>query len=65
LDTWKNREQFLIRKWPLDKEEVSYRRVINCTNAVELRCIGKYWYKVRLNGRIKLVRCKLELGRER
>jgi hypothetical protein len=34
------------RKWLLN-EEVAYKRLIKCTNAVELRNIGKCWYEAR------------------
>jgi hypothetical protein len=34
-------EQFLSRKWLIVFGEVAYKRTINCTNAVELRNIGK------------------------
>jgi hypothetical protein len=41
------REQSLNRKWLIDNEEIAYKRLIYCTNAVELRNIGKYLCKVR------------------
>jgi hypothetical protein len=47
--TRKWREQFLGRKWLTVNEEVAYKRIINLTNAVELRSIGKYLYKIRCN----------------
>jgi hypothetical protein len=31
----------------ITKEEVAYKRMISCTNAVELRNIGEYLYKAR------------------
>jgi hypothetical protein len=40
-------ERFLCRKWLIVNEEVAYKRVINCTNVVELRNIEKYMYKGR------------------
>jgi hypothetical protein len=46
-ETRKWREQFLSRKWLVVNEEVAYERIINCANAVELRDIGKYLYKIR------------------
>jgi hypothetical protein len=36
---------FFIRKWLIINEEVAYKRMINYTNAVGLRNIGKYLYK--------------------
>jgi hypothetical protein len=41
------REQFLSRKWLIVYEEVVFKRMINCANAVELRNMGKYLYKIR------------------
>jgi hypothetical protein len=35
------REQFLSRKWLIVNEEATYKRITNCTNAVELRNIRK------------------------
>jgi hypothetical protein len=40
-------EQFLSREWLIVNEEVTYKRMINFTNAVELRDMGKYLYKIR------------------
>jgi hypothetical protein len=34
-------------EWLIINEEVAYKRMINCTSAVELRNIGGYLYKVR------------------
>jgi hypothetical protein len=33
------REHFLSSKWLIVNEEVAYKRIINCTNAAELRNI--------------------------
>jgi hypothetical protein len=46
LETRKWREQFLSRKWVTANEEVAYKRILNCTNVVELN-IEKYLYKIR------------------
>jgi hypothetical protein len=43
----KRREQLMSRKWLIIKEEVAYKIIINCTNAVELRYIGKNLFKIR------------------
>jgi hypothetical protein len=37
----------IIRKWLLINEKEAYKRIINCTNAVEWRNIRKYLYKIR------------------
>jgi hypothetical protein len=47
LETRKWGEQLLSRKWRIVNEEVAYKRIINCTNAIELRNTGKYLYKIR------------------
>jgi hypothetical protein len=52
--TRKWREQFLSRKWFIVTEQVAYKK-INRTKSVELRNIGKYLYKLNVNGRIKPV----------
>jgi hypothetical protein len=36
----------LSSKWPNVNEDVAYKRIRNCINAVELRNIGKYLYKI-------------------
>jgi hypothetical protein len=41
------REQFWSRKWLIVNEEVAYKTKKKCTNAVELRNIGKYLYKIK------------------
>jgi hypothetical protein len=47
FETRKQREQFFSRKLLILNEEVAYKRMINCTNAAELRNVGKYWYEAR------------------
>jgi hypothetical protein len=43
LETRKRREEHLGRnKWLIVTAEVAYNRIINCTNALELRNVGKY-----------------------
>jgi hypothetical protein len=41
------KEQCFSRKMAHCYEEVAYKRIINCANAVELRNAGKYMYKIR------------------
>jgi hypothetical protein len=40
-------KQLLSRKWLFVNEELSYKKIINCTNAVELGNIGNDLYKIR------------------
>jgi hypothetical protein len=41
-ETRKWREQFLSIKWLMLNEWIAYKKVINCTNVIELRNIGIY-----------------------
>jgi HKD family nuclease len=47
LETRKWRVQFLSSKWLVLNEETAYKKIKNCTNAVELRNTGIYLYKIR------------------
>jgi hypothetical protein len=38
------------------------KRIINCTNVVELRNIGKYLYEIRCKWENKIHNIKLEMG---
>jgi hypothetical protein len=49
-ETRRLRENFLSRKWQTTNEELAYMKIINCTNTVELRNLGRYFTK--LNGKI-------------
>jgi hypothetical protein len=40
-------EQLLRRTWLIVNEEIAYKRIINCTNAVDLVNTGNYLYKIR------------------
>jgi hypothetical protein len=37
----------LSRKWQIINEELAYKKIINCTNTVELLHLGTYLYKVK------------------
>jgi hypothetical protein len=56
------REHLLSRKWQTVNKELAYNKIINCTNTVELRNLGKYLYKIKYawENRIK----ELHLGGE-
>jgi hypothetical protein len=47
----------LSRKWQIINEEVAYKKIINCTNTVELRNLGRYLYKIKCKweNRIKVL----------
>jgi hypothetical protein len=46
-ETRKLREHLLSRKWQIINEEITYKKIINCTNTVELRNLGRYLYKIK------------------
>jgi hypothetical protein len=41
------REHLLSRKWQIINEDVAQKKIINCTNTVELRKLGRYLYKIK------------------
>jgi hypothetical protein len=45
-ETRKWREQFLSRKWLMLNEWIVYKKIINCTNIIELRNIGSFIHKI-------------------
>jgi hypothetical protein len=47
LETRRLREHLLGRKWQIINEEVAYKKIINCTNTVELRNLGRHLYKIK------------------
>jgi hypothetical protein len=46
-ETRRLREHLLSRKWQIINEELAYKKIINCTNTVELRNLGRYLYKIK------------------
>jgi hypothetical protein len=46
-ETRRLREHLLSRKWRIINEELAYKEIINCTNTVELRNLGRYLYKIK------------------
>jgi hypothetical protein len=46
-ETMRLREHLLSRKWQIINEELAYKKINNCTNAVELRNLGTYLYKIK------------------
>jgi hypothetical protein len=43
----KLREHLLSRKWLTINEEIVYKKIINCTNTLEIWNIGSYLYKIK------------------
>jgi hypothetical protein len=52
-ETRRLREHLLSRKWQRINEELAYKIIINSTNTIELRNLGRYLYKIK---------CKWENG---
>jgi hypothetical protein len=46
-ETRRWREQFLSRKLLRLKEWIVFKKIINCTNSIELRSIGTYKTKIK------------------
>jgi hypothetical protein len=46
-ETRRLREHLLSRKWQIINEEVAYKKIIICTNTVDLRNLGRYLYKIK------------------
>jgi hypothetical protein len=61
-ETRKRREQFLSRKWLRLNEWIAYKKIINCTNIIELRNIGSYLYKIKCKWENKITNLSSELG---
>jgi hypothetical protein len=61
-ETRKCREQFLSIKWLMLNEWTAYKKVINCTNIIELRNIGIYLYKIKCKWENKIKNFSSELG---
>jgi hypothetical protein len=55
MDRKRYRKHFLYNKWLSISKDLAYTKIINCTNVVELKNIGKYLY-TDSNGTIALVR---------
>jgi hypothetical protein len=41
------RTHILSRKWQIINEELAYKKIINCTNTIELRNLVRYLYKIK------------------
>jgi hypothetical protein len=46
-ETRRLREHLLSKKWQIIKEELAYKKTINCTNTIDLRNLGRYLYKIK------------------
>jgi hypothetical protein len=60
-ETKKWREQFLSRKWLKLNEWIVYKKIISCTNSIELRNIGSYLYKIKCKWENKIRNLSSEL----
>jgi hypothetical protein len=61
-ETRKWREQFLSRKWLRLNELIVLKKIINCTNIIDLRNIGSYLHKIKLKWENKIRNLSSELG---
>jgi hypothetical protein len=41
------REHLLSRKWQIINEELAYKKIINITNTVEIKTLGRYLYTIK------------------
>jgi hypothetical protein len=55
-------EQFLSRKWLRLNEWIVFKKIINCTNIIELRNIGSSLYKIKRKWENKIRNLSSELG---
>jgi hypothetical protein len=56
-------EKFLSRNWLMLNEWIAYKKIINCTNIIDLRNIGIYLYKIKCKWEDKIRNLSSELGR--
>jgi hypothetical protein len=61
-ETIKRREQFLSRKWLMLNEWTVFKKIINCTNSIELRNIGIHLCKIKCKWENKIRNLSSELG---
>jgi hypothetical protein len=48
-ETRRLREHLLSRKWQIINVQLAYKKIINCTNTVDIRNLGRYLYKIKCN----------------
>jgi hypothetical protein len=46
-ETRRLKEHLLSRKWQIINDELAYKKIIICTNNVELRNLGTHLYKIK------------------
>jgi hypothetical protein len=46
-ETRRPREHLLSRKWQIINKELACKKIINCTNTVQLRNLDIYLYKIK------------------
>jgi hypothetical protein len=46
-ETRRLREHNVSRKWQIMNEELTHKKIINCSNTVEIRNLGRYLYKIK------------------
>jgi hypothetical protein len=46
-ETRRLKENLLSKNWHVIHEELAYKKIINCTNTVEVRNLGRYLYIIK------------------
>jgi hypothetical protein len=54
------REHLLSRKWQIINEDIAYKKIINCTNTVEIGNLGGYLYKIKWKWKNKIKELQLD-----
>jgi hypothetical protein len=52
--------EHLSRKWQIINVELVYKKIINCTNTVELRNLGRYLYKIKCKWENRIAEFQLD-----
>jgi hypothetical protein len=56
-------EYLLSRKWQIINEELAYKKIINVTNTIELRDLGRYLYKIKCKWENRIKEFQLEVSK--
>jgi hypothetical protein len=59
-ETRRLRERLLNRKWQTINEEISYKKIINCTKTVQIRNLGSYLYKIKFKWENRIEELQLD-----
>jgi hypothetical protein len=59
-ETRRLREHVLSRKWLTINEEIAYKKIISCTNTLEIRNAGSYLYKFKCKSENRIKKLQLD-----